>query len=106
MSQEKGKGIEQHDVSRIDRGLMERWVWCAVRGCFHADVRNSYAELGRQAIGSTHTDLTADKHGGPLKENRSGPQEEERDDALGLRLDLNLVSIWGAEERVRSANTC
>ena len=53
---------------------------------------HSYAELGRQAIGSTHTDLTADKHGGPLKENRNS-QDEERDDALGLRLDLNLVSV-------------
>ncbi|EOR01654.1 hypothetical protein J056_003890 [Wallemia ichthyophaga EXF-994] len=73
MSLEKGKQKENVDVSRIDRGLME-----------------SYAELGRQAIGPTHTDLTADKNGGPLKESRNVTQEEERDDALGLRLDLNL----------------
>ncbi|TIA93109.1 hypothetical protein E3P99_00299 [Wallemia hederae] len=74
---EDGKVLENLDVSRIDRGLME-----------------SYAELGRQAIGPTHTDLTADKHGGPLKENRNS-QDEERDDALGLRLDLNLAKLHG-----------
>ncbi|TIB03149.1 hypothetical protein E3P96_01955 [Wallemia ichthyophaga] len=78
MSLEKGKQKENVDVSRIDRGLME-----------------SYAELGRQAIGPTHTDLTADKNGGPLKESRNGTQEEERDDALGLRLDLNLAKLHG-----------
>ncbi|TIB37919.1 hypothetical protein E3P86_01976 [Wallemia ichthyophaga] len=78
MSLEKGKQKENVDVSRIDRGLME-----------------SYAELGRQAIGPTHTDLTADKNGGPLKESRNVTQEEERDDALGLRLDLNLARLHG-----------
>lgn len=50
----------------------------------------SYAELGRQAIGSTHTDLTADKHGGPIEQRRES-EDEGKDDALGLRLDLNLV---------------
>ncbi|EIM23391.1 hypothetical protein WALSEDRAFT_59588 [Wallemia mellicola CBS 633.66] len=74
MAKEKGKEVENIDVSRVDRGLME-----------------SYAELGRQAIGSTHTDLTADKHGGPIEQRRESEDEDkDKDDALGLRLDLNL----------------
>ncbi|TIB81213.1 hypothetical protein E3Q22_01265 [Wallemia mellicola] len=57
---------------------------------------NSYAELGRQAIGSTHTDLTADKHGGPIEQRRESEDEDkDKDDALGLRLDLNLAKLHG-----------
>ncbi|TIC58492.1 hypothetical protein E3Q05_00793 [Wallemia mellicola] len=77
MAKEKGKEVENIDVSRVDRGLME-----------------SYAELGRQAIGSTHTDLTADKHGGPIEQRRES-EDEDKDYALGLRLDLNLAKLHG-----------
>ena len=72
MSSKKQKQPElaPSEIARVDRGLME-----------------SYADLGRQAIGSTNTDLTADKHGGPIeRREKNQSEDDEKDDALGLRL--------------------